>query len=275
MAADDVTGTLPPFPDDVPTQPLLVIDYEKLKAGDQTEQNTLWNACTTLGFFYLKNHGVDTQPMWELGEVTMAMPFEEKVKYTQGESGRSFGYKAAGTDIIDEYGNVDTIELFNVAKDDALARPNIVHRVYAPPVEEGMSVIRAFVEASEIIQRYLMDVMSDRLGLPKEVLREKHNPSEYSGSEARILRNPPTTMSKEQVALGEHTDFGSLSFLHNILGGLQVLLPETKKWQFVKPLPGHAICNIGDTLNIYSGGILVLFQPLKPSSCYSSTWRSI
>ena len=38
MAANDVTGTLPPFPEDVPTHPLLVIDYNKLKAGDKAEQ---------------------------------------------------------------------------------------------------------------------------------------------------------------------------------------------------------------------------------------------
>ncbi|CCM01792.1 uncharacterized protein FIBRA_03859 [Fibroporia radiculosa] len=56
--------------------------------------------------------------------------------------------------------------------------------------------------------------------------------------------------------LSAHTDFGSLSFLHNRLGGLQVLAPGTDKWQYVKPLPGHAICNIGDSLNIFSGGIL-------------------
>ena len=38
MAANDVTGMLPPFPDDVPTHPLLVIDYKRLKAGDKAEQ---------------------------------------------------------------------------------------------------------------------------------------------------------------------------------------------------------------------------------------------
>ena len=38
MAANDKSGKLPPFPEDVPTHPLLVIDYEKLKAGDLVEQ---------------------------------------------------------------------------------------------------------------------------------------------------------------------------------------------------------------------------------------------
>lgn len=56
-----------------------------------------------------------------------------------------------------------------------------------------------------------------------------------------------------------------------------MLVPGTNSWQYVKviyicciridawcckltssckPLPGHAICNIGDSLAIYSGGVL-------------------
>ncbi|KAI0311908.1 hypothetical protein OF83DRAFT_708303, partial [Amylostereum chailletii] len=51
--------------------------------------------------------------------------------------------------------------------------------------------------------------------------------------------------------------FGSLSFLHhNRLGGLQVLLPGTEDWKYVKPIPGHAVCNLGDAMTIFSGGIL-------------------
>jgi hypothetical protein len=42
---------LPPFPDDVPTHPLLIIDYELVKAGDVTECNRLWEAATKLGFW--------------------------------------------------------------------------------------------------------------------------------------------------------------------------------------------------------------------------------
>ncbi|GAA5925664.1 hypothetical protein JCM3775_001467 [Rhodotorula graminis] len=38
-------------------------------------------------------------------------------------------------------------------------------------------------------------------------------------------------------------------------GGLQVLPPGTTKWQHIRPLPGHAVCNVGDTLSVYSGNI--------------------
>lgn len=40
-----------PFPDDAPTYPLLVIDYELIKAGDRHEIAQLWKAATDLGFW--------------------------------------------------------------------------------------------------------------------------------------------------------------------------------------------------------------------------------
>lgn len=40
MAANDVTGALPPFPENVLTHPLLVIDYGKLVNGDKDEEVT-------------------------------------------------------------------------------------------------------------------------------------------------------------------------------------------------------------------------------------------
>ncbi len=42
---------LPPFPDNVPTHPLLVVDYELIKAGDSQEVEKLWKATTGLGFW--------------------------------------------------------------------------------------------------------------------------------------------------------------------------------------------------------------------------------
>lgn len=64
-------------------------------AGDKDEINTLYTACTKLGFFYLKNHGVDefVEPMFnEVGEV-FKEPLEELLKYEMGDGGRSAGYK--------------------------------------------------------------------------------------------------------------------------------------------------------------------------------------
>ncbi|KAI0822435.1 hypothetical protein BC628DRAFT_1389836 [Trametes gibbosa] len=157
-------ATYPPFPDDVPTHPLLIIDYQLVKAGSEDEIEKLWKAATELGFWYLKNHGVEeeVEAMFDMGRETLALPLEKKMRYEQGDKGFSFGYKAAGMQFMDNNGTRDVTEFLNISKDDALAWPTPFHRTY------------------------------------------------------------PSTVNS-------HMD---------------------------SPIPGHAICNIGDALNMFSGGIL-------------------
>ncbi|KAH7924784.1 Clavaminate synthase-like protein [Leucogyrophana mollusca] len=254
--------TLPPFPDDVRTHPLLIIDFERIKAGDREEIDTLWKAATSLGFWYLKNHGADEEVngMFDMGAETMALPLEERMKFEQGDDGRSFGYKKAGANAVDPSGQtLDTVEFINVSKDDALAYPEVAHRTYPSTVNARMeSTIAPFIRKALEVNYTFLEIFNERLGLPEGTLARLHDLAEHSGSESRCTRNPPMPgkMSAERAALGAHTDFGSLSFLHNRLGGLQVLPPGHEQWSYVKPLPGHAICNIGDALSLFSGGIL-------------------
>ncbi|THH21407.1 hypothetical protein EW146_g128 [Bondarzewia mesenterica] len=254
------TITFPDFPDDVPVVPLLVIDYALIKGGDKKEIDRLWKASTELGFWYLKNHGVDEEvnEMFDMGAETMELPFEEKTKYEQGDEGMSFGYKSAGTNATDETGAPDRVEFINIAKDDAISWPTPTHRTYPSTVNARMeSTIIPFVRKSMEVNNTVMAVLNDRLGLPKGALAQKHALHDFSGSEARCIKSSKNMeMSEDKATLGAHTDFGSLSFLHNRLGGLQVLPPGADTWKYVKPIPGHAICNIGDAMAVFSAGIL-------------------
>ncbi|KAJ7663028.1 hypothetical protein B0H17DRAFT_1162879 [Mycena rosella] len=177
----------PAFPDDVPTHPLLVVDYSLLLARDPAEIDKLWGAAKNLGFWYLKNHGAD-----DLAEGI---------------------YKAAGANAVDATGQPDTVEFINIAKDDAIAWPEQARRAYPSTVNAHMS------------KSVTPFIFNDKLQLPADALMKRHTLEEYSGSETRI-------------AIGAHTDFGTLSFLHNRLGGLQVLVPGSEDWQYIKPPPG-------------------------------------
>lgn len=174
-----------------------------------------------------------------------------------------FSYKSAGANATDEYGNLDTVEFINISKDDALAYPEVALRTYPSTVNARMeSTIKPFVKKSLEVNNTMLAVFEQKLGLPKNALLALHSIDEHSGSESRTIKNPPpkdepgSGSEKEKAALGAHTDFGSLSFLHNRLGGLQVLPPGYEEWQYVRPLPGHAICNVGDALTLFSGGFL-------------------
>ncbi|KAI8990676.1 Clavaminate synthase-like protein [Trametes punicea] len=246
----------PLFPTDIPTHSLLVVDYQLLKAEDSNEVAKLWRAATSTGFWYLSNHGVDREvdAMFDLGADTLALPLSEKMKYEQGDNGDSFGYKARGTIATDLNGTRDTVEFLNIAQDDALSWPHPTHRTYPSTVTTRMdSVVTPFVEKSMAVNNTLLDIFERLLGLPKGAISMLHATDEPCGSEARVIKTPPNQSS---AGIGAHTDFGTLTFLHNRLGGLQVLPPGSQEWQYLKPLPGHAICNIGDALAIFSGGIL-------------------
>ncbi|GJN87337.1 hypothetical protein Rhopal_000286-T1 [Rhodotorula paludigena] len=243
------------FPEDLECHPLLIVDFAKVAAGDQAEIDTLYKACTALGFFYLKNHGVEdlTEPMFEMGKATFALPEEELMKFEQGDGGMSAGYKFAGSTNVDAKGNVDTVQFINVAKDDALAFPEVRQRTYPQTCIDRMSTITSFVRKSDDVLQTLMGVLELRIGLPAGTLAALHKEGDISGSESRcILKSAPGEQGhvpegvgedgNPAAAIGAHTDFG-------------VLPPGTSKWQHIRPLPGHAVCNVGDTLSVYSGNI--------------------
>jgi isopenicillin N synthase-like dioxygenase len=123
-------------------------------------------------------------------------------------------------------------------------------------------------------------LLSARLPLTSKVhkLQDLHRLSASSGDQIRFVKAPPQEQSLKGVALGAHTDFGSVTVLFNRLGGLQVRLPDSipanaptstsppptaieaklceDGWTYVRPLPGHCIVNLGDALVKFSSGIL-------------------
>ncbi|KAH9912926.1 uncharacterized protein BXZ73DRAFT_107161 [Epithele typhae] len=178
------------------------------------------------------NHGVheEAEGMFAMGEETITLTLKEKLLFEQGVS----------------FGTRDVPEFVNISKDDTHAWPAVARRMYPSAVNAPMeSIVTPFVKNSLAISNHLIGVLTDKLGLPAGTLASLHKVEGFSGCTARFIRAPSYPGSEEMTFLTVHTDFGSLWLLHNRLGGLQV-----------KPLPGHAICNIGDALNIFSGGIL-------------------
>lgn len=76
-----------------------------------------------------------------------------------------------------------------------------------------------------------------------------------------MLRSQSEPSSEgDSINLGGHTDIGSITLLFNVVGGLQILPADRENkrgnWLYVKPEPGHAVVNIGDTLVEWTGGLL-------------------
>lgn len=108
--------SLPAFPDDIKTAPLPVIDYSKLVDGDVGECKRMFQACKDAGFFYLANHQVESDSMYDLAEKIFDLPLEEKLKYDMGATGNYYGYKGHGAMVVDRDGRRDANEFYNASR---------------------------------------------------------------------------------------------------------------------------------------------------------------
>lgn len=113
--------SLPPFPDDVPTAPLLKLSLAKLQQHDPEEIKRLTRACEDLGFFYLDLRGTgdavleEASRLFDLAEDLYALPLEERQKYDFMHKGSYFGYKGYGANVVDRSGRTDRNEFYNVS----------------------------------------------------------------------------------------------------------------------------------------------------------------
>lgn len=125
-------------------------------------------------------------------------------------------------------------------------------------ITDHRSELKTYANTNIDIMNVLWKSLATSLDLPPTTFTDLHRRNEPSGCHVRFICAPPSEnpLTDESAALGEHTDFGSLTILFNRLGGLQVKLPSSNDWVFVKPMVGCAIVNLGDAMVKFSAGLL-------------------
>lgn len=116
-----------------------------------------------------------------------------------------------------------------------------------------------FLRAHGVIQE-LMAHLDKHLGLAQGTLDSVMPLDKSSETSLRFLHAPPASSDNSSIHLGGHCDVGTVTMLFNVVGGLQILPAGSENvddnWRYVRPQPGCAIINIGDSLVELSGGIL-------------------
>ncbi|KAF2233401.1 Clavaminate synthase-like protein [Viridothelium virens] len=266
---------LPPYPEHLsPEAPLTRISLSSLLAHDHTIEAALISICQSHGFFYLDltthpqgQHLLTTaSTLLTLAETAFRLPQPTKDALTFDRTDSLFGYKAGGKIAqTDPHRRQDRAEFWNVSKDDLLANRGCRAVAYPDAIWARKTELRTFVETAHAVGMRVLEVLARRvLGVEAGVLEARHRIGELSGDHVRMTWAPG---EEEGVGAGAedeeaeprpttapHTDFGSVTLLFNWAGGLQIESQESKKWEWVRPLLGHAICNLGDAMVEFSGG---------------------
>ena len=167
-------------------------------------------------------------------------------------------YKGTGEIIVDSDGNKDRVESYSLAKDHLAGLKDVPSPAV---IDDSIPTLRSYTELAHSVITTILDRLDGPLDLPSGTLANLHRYMEPAGNQTRVLKYPPQPAGTRGAALVPaivpHTDFGSITLLFNRLGGLQVLpAGETTSWKYVRPIPGHAIVNLGDAMVKLTRGLL-------------------
>ncbi|RYO89235.1 hypothetical protein DL766_004543 [Monosporascus sp. MC13-8B] len=272
VARPGTPEVLPPFPDSLPQAPIQRISLQHLIDRDPAAEKDLWDACTSHGFFYLDctscNLGRSivraADELEKLSHPAFRLPTEVKQNVAVSKMRTLFGYKGPGNVAQDDpHKRRDFGEFWNVSKDDVLGQSEDPVP-YPSILQEAHPLFEGFMRNAHGVGLLVMELLAGRLGIPPEQLTSKHKLQGRSGDHVRLTFGPGDpeaantetmrTEAETKITTYAHTDFGSVTLLFNWLGGLQIENRASGVWEWVKPVPGHAICNLGDAMHEFAGG---------------------
>lgn len=257
---------LPPFPETIRSCPIARIALHDLMNNEEKACKDALVATQTYGFFYLDLQGCpkgeqlleESEALLELTKEACKPPREEKIKYELKRGVSMFGYKAAGAiKKTDPSLRPDATEFWNIGKDHLL---NVTpSRDYPETIENARPVLASFAKNAHETGMEVLRVLALQLGLRPDELTSLNDIHKPAGDHIRLTHKEPHPLDKNSIGLPSHTDFGSVTLLFNWLGGLQIQSRSSDnygEWEYVKPLAGHAIINLGDAMVKFTNGAL-------------------
>jgi isopenicillin N synthase-like dioxygenase len=235
-------------------------------AGRDAVAAQIGTACRAHGFFYVTGHGVDAalvRRLETLSQRFFALPEDTKMRWRMALGGRAWrGYFPLGGELTS--GRPDWKEGLYLGTELPATHPLVQAKTPVhgpnlfpdlPDLADFRETVLAYMAAVTRLGHRLMEGIALSLGLPAAYFAER-----YTADPLVLFRlfNYPSQPVPEgldvQWGVGEHTDYGLLTVLHqDHIGGLAVHTPGG--WIDALPIAGSFVCNIGDMLDRMTGGL--------------------
>ena len=211
----------------------------------------------TCGYCYLTNHGIGQSLLDDYIRVSktfFSQSVEEKSKHALGHD-CGFGWlKLEGERVNRDREAADYKETFNYTP----------HSEYEGwwGIQNFEDLTKKFFDAGSALAYRFCDILSLGLYQPKDFMRNAHSLVGQKGnsSQVRTLLYPPigaeVVIKPDQVRLGEHIDYGSISFVFSNESGLEILSPNGE-FVAVEPIPGALVVLVGYILQRWTADRLI------------------
>jgi isopenicillin N synthase-like dioxygenase len=235
-----------------------VVDLESPYAPAEIDE-----ACRTVGFFQIVNHGIPSElldAVFEVADKFFGLDLADKLAWLSPVPEVERGYAAKGTEGLAYSLGLDQppdlFEAFTVGLDSLPDEPAFhtgEHNFFAPNIwpdepKELRPVLLSYREyASRLVDR-INSLMALALGLEADFFEP------FTDASVDTLRvnffegRPGDSALPGQYGIGPHTDYGICTVLYaDQEPGLQAYTKE-EEWRFVVPIPGALLVNVGDLL---------------------------
>lgn len=234
-----------------------------LRAGRAALRRGLRAAAHEVGFFYLMGHGVPdalAARVLAAARRLFELPDADKDAMAMVRSPHFRGYTRLGGELTQ--GRVDWREQIDIGPERAAIggpdRPDYLWlqgpNQWPTALPELPGIIAEWDAALSEVARALLRHWAASLGSPPDVFDAAF--AEAPATLIKIVRYPARAASSQGV--GPHKDSGVLTLLLAEPGsrGLQVRRPDAPEWIDVPPRDGAFIVNIGELLEVATGGYL-------------------
>jgi isopenicillin N synthase-like dioxygenase len=249
-----------------------LIDITQLRTGGPAARKKVSEeidrACREIGFFVITGHGIPHTEIDAMRDVTRQFftePLADKLSIAppRGQKGIR-GFRAVGDESLSyslgEAAPPDLKETFRIGHvepgSDVYAE-QARHSYYAPNLwPEKPAEFRArwthYYRQMEELAALLMEGFAIALDLPDNFFAGKID-RHVSHLQANLYPEQPDAPLPGQLRAGAHTDYGSLTILHqeNVPGGLQVRT-TSGNWVDINTDPHDFVINIGDLMAMWT-----------------------
>ncbi|KAG9099108.1 hypothetical protein FRC07_010560, partial [Ceratobasidium sp. 392] len=242
-----------------PFESIPIIDISGLSGNvDQKAQvaSEIRDACVHVGFFYVKNHGIDKQIIERVNEASRRffdLPIEEKIKLDIHKSTNFKGYTALLGENTNPENRGDLHEGFDIgpetSAEDNSDVPMSGSNVWPnPEIAPGFrQAVTKYYQAVVDLGSRLFPVFALALNLPHDFFANK---IKNAAAIMRLLHYPPQigAVDDRVQGIGAHTDYECFTILwQDQVPALQVL-STSGQWVDAPPIPGTFVINIGDQM---------------------------
>ena len=266
----------------LPFTAIPVIDLAPLFGNDraalEATAREIGTACETVGFFYIRHHGIPDsliERTYEHSRRFHGSATELKQRVHVCHSPGSRGWIPVSWE--DEDGDPELYRLVEPQPDnDYMTKPRL-HEAFDlsldipdddPDFLAGNIMlvpnqwpdwlpgfrpeVMAYFDAVKALGDRLFRAFAIALDLPEEFFIEK---SRKPTSQLRLLHYPANDMpmNNDHLGIGAHSDFECFTILHHQAPGLQVM-NAADEWVEAPPIPDTFIVNIGDLLEGWTNG---------------------